>query len=200
MLSVNLKKQTFRPNIYLVGFMGVGKSTVGGRLARELKYSFFDTDVAIEKQIGKTVPEIFADEGEAAFRQYEREFIDFGHPVEGCVVSCGGGLVVQEGMVERLKSKGIVICLSASIESILKRTQRSENRPLLNVDNPETRIRELLLEREPIYMNAGICISTEGRTIPEIVRHLQRTYRTVLKRETFNIEYQTSNHLKNTEV
>ena len=167
--------------------MGVGKSTVGNRLARELKYSFFDSDVAIEKRIGKKVPEIFADEGETVFRQYEREFIEFGHPAEGCVVSCGGGLVMQEGMVERLKSKGIVICLSASIESILKRTQRCKNRPLLNVDDPEARIRELLAEREPIYMNAGICISTEGRTISEIVRHLQRTYRTVLKREMSNI-------------
>ena len=163
--------------------MGVGKSTVGGRLARVLNYSFFDSDEAIEKRVGKTIPEIFADEGEAAFRQYEREFIDFGHPTEGCVVSCGGGLVVQEGMTERLKSKGVVICLFASTESILKRTQRSENRPLLSVDDPEARIRELLAEREPIYMSAGICISTEGRSISEIVRHLQRTYRTVVSRE-----------------
>jgi shikimate kinase len=182
------KKQKFRPNIYLIGFMGVGKSTVGNRLARELNYSFFDSDEAIEKRVGKTIPEIFADEGEAAFRQYEREFIDSGHPAEGCVISCGGGLVIQEGMTERLKSKGIVICLFASLESILKRTQRNMNRPLLNVDDPEARIRELLAAREPIYMNAGICISTEGRTISEVVRHLQRTYRTAVERKTSKVE------------
>ena len=182
------RKQKFIPNIYLIGFMGVGKSTVGSRLARELNYSFFDSDEAIEKRVGKTVSEIFADEGEAAFRQYEREFIDSGHPSEGCVISCGGGLIIQEGMTERLKSKGIVICLFASLESILKRTQRSKTRPLLNVDDPEARIRELLAAREPIYMNAGICISTEGRTISEVVRHLQRTYRTAVKRETSKIE------------
>lgn len=171
------KKQKFRSNIYLVGFMGVGKSAVGSRLARELNYSFLDSDEVIEKRIGKSIPEIFADEGESAFRQYEREFIESGHPSEGCVVSCGGGLVVQEGMSERLKSKGVVICLFASVESIIKRTRRNKNRPLLNVDDPETRIRELFAEREPIYMNSGICISTEGRALTEVVQHVLRTYR-----------------------
>ena len=177
-ILVNQKKQKIRLNIYLVGFMGVGKSVVGSRLARELNYSFFDSDEVIEKRVGKTIPEIFADEGEATFRQYEREFIDSGHPAEGCVVSCGGGLVVQEGMTEQLKSKGVVICLFASIESIIRRTQRSKNRPLLSVDDPEARIRELYAKREPVYMNSGICISTEGRPISEVVKHLLRTYRT----------------------
>ena len=171
------ERQKNKPNLYLVGFMGVGKSTVGVRLARELGYSFFDSDEIIEKRTGKSIPEIFADEGEAAFRQYEREFIDSGHPAEGCVISCGGGLAVQEGMVERLKSKGVVICLFASLESILKRTQQSKKRPLLNVDDPAERIRQLFAEREPSYMKSGICISTEGRSISEIVRHVLRTYR-----------------------
>ena len=175
---MNRKKQKFRPNLYLVGFMGVGKSAVGSRLAHELNYSFFDSDEVIEKRVGKTIPEIFAEDGEAAFRRYEREFIESGHPAEGCVVSCGGGLVVEEGMTERLKSKGVVICLFASIESIFRRTQRNKNRPLLNVDNPEARIRELFAAREQIYMNAGICISTEGRSIVEVVKHVLRSYRT----------------------
>lgn len=175
---MNQKKQKSRPNLYLVGFMGVGKSAVGSRLAHELNYSFFDSDEVIEKRVGKTIPEIFAEDGEAAFRRYELEFIESGHPAEGCVVSCGGGLVVQEGMAERLKSKGVVICLFASIESIFRRTQRNKNRPLLNVDNPEARIRELFAAREQIYMNAGICISTEGRSIAEVVKHVLRTYRT----------------------
>ena len=180
-ISVNQKKQKFKPNIYLVGFMGVGKSTVGSRLARELRYSFLDSDEWIEKRTGKSIPEIFAGEGESVFRQYEREFIDSGHPAEGCVVSCGGGLIIQEGMLETLKSKGVVICLFASMESILNRTQRSKNRPLLDVDDPEARIRKLFAEREPVYMKAGICISTEGRPVSEVVRHLLRTYRTVVK-------------------
>ena len=172
------EKQKNRSNLYLVGFMGVGKSTVGNRLARELGYSFIDSDQAIEEKVGKSIAEIFADEGELAFRAYERDFVDSGHPSEGCVISCGGGLVVQEGMVEKLKLKGVVVCLFASVESILERTRRSENRPLLNVDNPEAKIRELFAEREPVYMNSGVCISTEGRSVSEIVRHVLRTYRT----------------------
>lgn len=180
-LFVNRKKQTIKPNLYLVGFMGVGKSAVGSRLARELGYSFFDSDGVIEEQVGKSVFKIFSDEGEATFRRYEREFIESGHPAEGCVISCGGGLVAQEGMVEKLKSKGIVVCLFASIESIIRRTQQSKNRPLLSVDDPEARIRELFAERESIYMRAGICISTEGRSISEVVRHVLRSYRMSIK-------------------
>jgi shikimate kinase len=161
--------------------MGVGKSAIGRRIARELGYKFLDSDDCIEQQVGRKIPAIFAAEGEARFRAYEREFIDCGHPAEGCVVSCGGGLVVPEGMSALLKSKGIVVCLFASVESILERTSRNKNRPLLNVEDPEARIRQLLAEREPIYMNAGTCISTEGRTIPEVVQHLLRTYRACAK-------------------
>jgi shikimate kinase len=166
-----------KPNLYLVGFMGVGKSALGRRLARELGYRFIDSDHEIELKAGKKIPQIFASEGEPAFRKMEREFIEAGHPEEGCVVSCGGGLVVQEGMSDLLKSKGVVICLFASAETILERTSRNNNRPLLNVENPEARVRELLAEREPIYMNSGTCITTEGRTISDVVHHAMRSYR-----------------------
>ncbi len=162
--------------------MGVGKSAIGRRVARELGYDFFDSDDRIEKLVGKKIPAIFAAEGEAQFRAYERQFIESGHPTQGCVVSCGGGLVVQEGMSELLKSKGVVVCLFASIENIIERTGRNNNRPLLNVADPEARIRELFAAREPIYMDSGACISTDGRTIPEVVKHLLRTYGACAKR------------------
>jgi len=181
--AVNQNSQSTKPNLYLVGFMGVGKSAIGRRVARELGYQFLDSDDRIEKQVGKTIPAIFAAEGEARFRAYEREFIESGHPDQGCVVSCGGGLVVEEGMQELLKSKGVVICLFASVESIIERTSRNKNRPLLNVANPEARVRELLAEREPIYMDSGACISTDRRTIPEVVSHMLRTYRACAKRD-----------------
>jgi len=180
---VNEKSQSTKPNLYLVGFMGVGKSAIGRRVARELGYKFLDSDDCIEKRVGKKIPAIFASEGEARFRAYEREFIESGHPEAGCVVSCGGGLVVQEGMQALLKSKGVVICLFASVDSIIERTSRNNNRPLLNVENPEARIRELLAEREPIYMDSGACITTDGRTIPEVVKHMLRTYRACAKRD-----------------
>ena len=162
--------------------MGVGKSAIGRRAARGLGYKFLDSDDRIEKQVGQKISAIFAAEGEAQFRAYEREFIESGHPEQGCVVSCGGGLVIEEGMQDLLKSKGVVICLFASVESIIERTSRNKNRPLLNVANPEARVRELLAEREPIYMDSGACISTDGRTIPEVVKHMLRTYRACAKR------------------
>ena len=156
--------------------MGVGKSAFGRKAARELGLRFIDSDHQIEKEQGKKVPEIFAEEGESYFRSLERQFIECGHPETGCVVSCGGGLVVEPGMKELLKQKGVVICLFASAESIIERTSRNKNRPLLNVDDPEAKVRALLEEREPIYMDSGACITTDGRTIPEVVRHMVRTY------------------------
>ncbi len=157
--------------------MGVGKSAIGRRVARELGFRFIDSDHQIEKEQGKRIPAIFESEGEAHFRKLERQFIESGHPETGCVVSCGGGLVVQPGMKELLKEKGIVICLFASAESIIERTSRNNNRPLLNVEDPAAKVRSLLEEREPIYMDSGACITTEGRTIPEVVRHMIRTYK-----------------------
>ncbi len=157
--------------------MGVGKSAIGRRIARELGFRFLDSDECIEKKIGKSIPEIFKIEGESCFRDYEREFIASGHPSENCVVSCGGGLAIQPGMMDALKEAGVVVCLFASVETILERTQRNSNRPLLQVEDPEEAIRKLLAVREPIYMQAGACLTTEGRTIAEVVQHLKRMYR-----------------------
>lgn len=172
---MNSRKKT-QPNLYLVGFMGVGKSAIGRRVARELGFRFIDSDHEIEKTEGKRIPEIFETEGEPRFRQLEREFIEGGHPESDCVVSCGGGLVIQPGMKELLKTKGVVVCLFASVESIIERTSRNKNRPLLNVPDPAEKIRTLLREREPIYMDSGACITTDGRSIAEVVRHMIRTY------------------------
>jgi len=166
-----------RPNIYLIGFMGVGKSAVGRALARALRMTFIDSDWAIEQEARMPIARIFETRGEAEFRRMERSFIESGHPEEGVVVSCGGGLPVQPGMSELLKERGIVICLFASPETILRRTVGNPKRPLLNVENPEQRIRELMEEREPVYLHAGIGISTESRGIAEVVKSIVRIYR-----------------------
>lgn len=165
------------PNIYLIGFMGVGKSVVGRHLGRYLRMPFLDSDAAIEKAAGKTIARIFAEDGEAAFRQLEREFIERGHPEHGVIVSCGGGLPVQAGMTDLLRGKGVVICLFASPETIIRRTVGNPKRPLLNVADPEKRIRDLMDERNPVYMRAGIGVCTEGRTVHEVVRSVARIYR-----------------------
>jgi len=165
-----------RPNLYLVGFMGTGKSTVGRSLARRMGMRHLDSDRAIEDEQGRPIPEIFASEGEAHFRQLEHDFVHRGHPATGCVVSCGGGLVTAPGMIDELKRRGLVACLFASPETILQRTKGNQNRPLLNVENPRQRISELLAEREPVYLQAGACFYTDCQPMSEIVRHLERFY------------------------
>jgi shikimate kinase len=126
----------------------------------------------------KSITAIFAEEGEAAFRAMERSVITDGHLAEGVVMACGGGLVVQPGMLELLRSKGVVVCLHASIETILARTGRhGPTRPLLAGDNPEARARALYAAREPVYKAAGTVILTDARPLAEIVAHVIRVWR-----------------------
>jgi len=164
-------------NLYLVGFMGTGKTTTGRAVAAKLGYQALDSDYEIERLAGKPVSRIFAEEGEAAFRARERRFIESGHPDRAVVVACGGGLVVQPGMLALLQTKGVVICLHASIDTIIRRTAQNQSRPLLNVENPEERIRRLFAEREGIYKRAGTVILTDFRPQHEMVMHVVRTYR-----------------------
>ncbi len=164
-------------NLYLVGFMGTGKTTIGRAAANRLHYQLFDSDHEIERAENSTIAEIFAEKGEAYFRQREAEFIASGHPDSQAVVACGGGLVVQPGMLDRLRTKGVVVCLHASIETVLERTSTNRNRPLLHVDDPMTRLRELYALREPIYRRAGAVILTDHRPTSEIISHVLRVYR-----------------------
>ena len=164
------------PNLYLVGFMASGKSAVGRMVANKLGLRLIDSDQTIEEQSGQTIAEIFDGQGEKAFRQMEREFMESGHPEAGCVVSCGGGLVVPPGMAELVTGKGVAICLSAKPETIVARTQGRSHRPLLNVAEPEMRIRELLAEREPRYQAVGNVVSTDDRTMTEVAAHVMRIY------------------------
>jgi shikimate kinase len=164
-------------NLYLVGFMGTGKSTVGRQAARTLGFRFLDSDHEIERRAGKSVTKIFAEEGEAHFRGLEREFVEQGHPTQGCVVACGGGLVVPPGILELLRQRGIVICLHASIDTIIQRTMHSSHRPLLQVEEPEKRLRELYARREEVYRRSGTLVLTDHRPLREIVAHVLRVYR-----------------------
>src|ERR1044071_3309188 len=179
-LAVSLSTHVMNPadvNLYLVGFMGTGKPTVGRAVGHKLDFQVLDSDHEIERLQSKTIPEMFAQNGEAAFRVMEREFIEGGHPAERTVVACGGGLVVQPNMLALLKSKGVVICLHASLETILARTARHRNRPLLAVDNPEERIRTLYAARESIYRKSGTLILTDSRPLHDIVAHVIRAWR-----------------------
>jgi shikimate kinase len=163
-------------NLYLVGFMGTGKSTVGRQVAKQLGFQFLDSDHEIERVQNRAVSKIFAEDGEAKFRLMEREFIEQGHPAKRCVVACGGGLVVPPGMLELLRSRGIVMCMHAPIETILQRTMHATHRPLLQVDDRESRLRELYAQREEIYRRTGTMVLTDSRPLREIAAHVLRVY------------------------
>jgi shikimate kinase len=162
-------------NLYLVGFMGTGKTTVGRAVAQRLGFACVDSDHEIERLQGKGIPEIFAQDGEPAFRAMERAFVMQGHPPLRTVVACGGGLVIQPGMSEELKRRGVVVCLHASLETILERASRQNNRPLLAGD-PAERVRTLFSEREPIYRRTGTLVLTDSRPLREVVAHVNRVW------------------------
>ncbi len=163
-------------NLYLVGFMGTGKSTVARILAHRLGLEWVDSDVWIENQQNCPISDIFAREGEKAFRRYEQAFMDSGHPSRGCIVSCGGGMVTVPGMTDLMKSKGVVVCLLATAETIYERTKHNRNRPLLEVDDPQGRIEAMLKAREPFYRKAGTQILTDHRPLPDVALHVKRIY------------------------
>lgn len=165
------------PNLYLIGFMGVGKSAVGRLVARHLGFRFIDSDHAIEEVEKRSIREVFESEGEPYFRDLEKQFLEHGHPSSGCVVACGGGLPIPEGRRELILSRGIVVCLFATVETILRRTSTSNKRPLLDGDDPSAKVRDLLAQREPVYMQTGIGVSTEGRALEAVAANVVRVYR-----------------------
>ena len=168
-------------NLYLIGFMGVGKSHFGRQVSEALRYQFFDTDRIIENNEQTKIPEIFKNQGEEYFRKLERDLIESGLPNEACVVACGGGLAVQQGMMNILKIKGVVISLFASKETILERTSTNKNRPLLNVNNREKQISLMMNERAPKYLEADASIVVDGRIPADITNNIIRTYKTINK-------------------
>jgi shikimate kinase len=158
--------------------MGTGKTTVGRAVAHRIGFKCVDSDHEIERRAGRPIATIFAREGEPAFRELEKWFVDEGHAPERLVVACGGGLVVQPGMLARLGTKGVVVCLHASIETILARTARhTKTRPLLDVEDPNARARALYAERESTYKSAGTVILTDSRPLAEIAAHVIRVWR-----------------------
>lgn len=156
--------------------MGTGKSTVGRLLAERWQMRYIDSDQSIVEREGRPIADIFATNGEPYFRSLELDFVRRGHPAEGCVVSCGGGLVVQPGMVSELKQRGLIACLFARPETILRRTQTNRNRPLLNVEDPLARITALLAEREPVYLRSGACFTTDSGPMSDLIKHIERFY------------------------
>ena len=159
-------------NIYIMGFMGTGKTTVGKALAKKLGKDFIDLDNEIELYEGMSINEIFEEKGEDYFRQIETKVLKEIAEKKDLIVSTGGGSIVTHGNLEIVKSSGILITLMASPEEILRRVSGNNDRPLLNVGNPLETIKKLLFERAPFYIKADYIIETTNKNIEEVVEEI----------------------------
>jgi shikimate kinase len=156
-------------NIYLVGFMATGKTHIGKELAKEKKWCFLDLDELIELKEKRRIADIFAQDGEAHFRRIEKRVLKEVAKEKKFVVACGGGIVIDPDNIKIMKDSGIMICLSATPEVILKRTAGSADRPLLNVPNPKKQIELLLKMRAPYYARADKVIDTSRLSVKDTV-------------------------------
>lgn len=156
-------------NIILVGFMGTGKTVVGKKVAERLNLRYVSTDDVIEEREQRPISEIFATEDEPYFRTVEKEVVKEVSQMENVVIAAGGGAVLDEENVRNLKAHGVMICLSATPQAILKRTKEDSARPLLKVEDPKKKIKELLRLRAPYYAKADYTIDTSNLTVEEVV-------------------------------
>ncbi|OGI55872.1 MAG: shikimate kinase [Candidatus Muproteobacteria bacterium RBG_19FT_COMBO_61_10] len=156
-------------NIFLVGPMGAGKTTIGRHLATLLHKRFVDVDHEIEKRTGVGIPVIFEIESEEGFRRRESAVIDELTRDRDIVLATGGGAVLMEANRRALKERGTVVYLQADIETLVERTRRDRNRPLLQTSNPRGKIEELLRQREPIYREVADVVVDTGQRAPSSV-------------------------------
>lgn len=167
-------------NIFLVGPMGAGKSTIGRQLAKALHRKFYDSDKVIEKRTGVSISWIFEMEGEAGFRDRESKIIEELTGLENVVLATGGGVVLSEQNREFLRSRGHVIYLSATAEQLYRRTARDKKRPLLQTGDRRKQIDDLLAKRDPLYRDiADVVIKTSDQsiqhTVNEVIKKLKKT-------------------------
>jgi shikimate kinase len=160
-------------NIFLVGPMGAGKSTVGRQLAKTLGRDFYDSDKEIEKRTGVSISWIFEMEGEAGFRTREQKVIEELTDLKNVVLATGGGAVLTEENRRVLRSRGHVVYLSASVEQLMRRTAKDKSRPLLQTENPKQQIADLLALRDQLYRDvADIELRTGEQSIQHVVSGL----------------------------
>ncbi|WFF41946.1 shikimate kinase AroK [Salinicola endophyticus] len=167
------------PNLFLIGPMGAGKSTIGRLLAAELQREFLDSDHQIEARCGANIPWIFDVEGEQGFRDRETAMIDELTQRSEVVMATGGGAVMRELNRQYLRERGTVIYLATTVEQQIRRTARDRNRPLLRSANPEQVLRDLFALRDPLYRaTADLVVRTDRRSpksvVADIVRRVTR--------------------------
>ncbi|MDX8359615.1 shikimate kinase [Cytobacillus sp. IB215316] len=152
--------------VILTGFMGAGKTTVGKRLGEEWKLPVIDTDDYIEKKMGKKISEIFEEDGEDTFRQYERELLPT-LPIENVVITTGGGIVIQEENRKWMNENGFVVYLHCDLDQIISRIEGDSSRPLMK--NNKEQIEQILTTRLPFYKDCNVTIDTTNKSIAQII-------------------------------
>jgi shikimate kinase len=168
-------------NVYLIGMMGTGKTTVGRLLAQELGYGFLDTDDVIVKAAGKSINEIFAEDGEAAFRQLESDVLGQICAYTKLTIATGGGIVIKQENWSYLHH-GLIVWLDAAVELLVQRLAEDNTRPLLQDPDPQSKLRSLLEARTPLYSQADLHITiSEGESPEQITTRILAAIPTVLK-------------------
>ena len=161
-------------NIFLVGLMGAGKTTVGRVLAKHLDKTFYDSDVEIEKRTGVKIPLIFELEGEAGFRKREVSVIEDLCKMQNIILATGGGAVLSDETRGNLKRYGTCIYLRANVQELWNRTKNDKNRPLLQTADPRKRLEALYLARDPLYKEvANLIIDTGGQPVLTLVTQIE---------------------------
>ncbi|MFA5092628.1 MAG: shikimate kinase [Candidatus Omnitrophota bacterium] len=154
--------------------MGTGKSTVGRLLAQKQGLNFLDLDELIELKEQRRIVDIFAKDGELAFRKIEKKMLKQVSTQKKFVVACGGGIVLDKDNIKLMKKTGILICLCANCHEILKRVSSSTHRPILNVEKPKERIELLLKMRAPYYAQADKSIDTSALSVKQVVTKISK--------------------------
>ncbi len=161
------------PNLFLIGPMGAGKSTIGRQLSQTLRIDFYDSDHEIISRTGASIPLIFEIEGEEGFRRRESEMLNELTAKQQVIVATGGGAVLRSDNRDWLSQRGIAIYLYASQEQLYERTAKDKNRPLLQTADPRQRIAELVAQRDPLYRQvAKMVIHTEERSVRSVVKEI----------------------------
>ena len=159
-------------NIFLIGPMGVGKSTIGRQLASLLGKNFMDTDHEIEKRTGVDIPTIFDIEGEEGFRKREAAIVNEMTSGSNLVLATGGGVILREDNRRALR-RGFVVYLSASLGTLVERTRRDKSRPLLQNTDKQKKIEQLMAERDPIYREeSDLIVETDGRSAKAVAKEI----------------------------
>ena len=158
-----MDKQFGKQNVYLVGLMGAGKTTIGRSLARRLERAFIDSDREIEARTGVTIPTIFEIEGEEGFRKREAQVIADLACLSEQVVATGGGAILRQENRECLRQSGFVVYISVPPQTLWERTRRDRNRPLLQVKDPLLRLKELYVQRDPLYRDVAHLVIDASR-------------------------------------